>query len=76
MQGTIKQKEKVMSTVFTIYFYVCFFIGFIISTILLLLLLLMTISIVADLTGFEKVRDYIDNTVKYCVDSFIATIMR
>ena len=65
-----------MSTVFTIYFYVCFVIGFIILTILLLLLLLMTISVIADLTGFEKVRDYIDNKVEYYADSIIAMIMK
>ena len=76
MQGTIKQKEKVMSTVFTIYFYVCFIVGFVISTIILLLLTLIGISIIADLTGFEKVRDYIDNKFKYYVDSIIAMIVK
>ena len=65
-----------MSTLFTIYFYVSLVIGFIISTILLLLLLLMAVSIIADLTGFEKVRDYIDSTVEYFVDSIIAIIVR
>ena len=65
-----------MSTVFAIYFYVSLVIGFVISTILLLLLSLMAVSIIADLTGFEKVRDYIDSTVEYFVVSIIATIVR
>ena len=65
-----------MSTVFAIYFYVSLVIGFVISTILLLLLSLMAVSIIADLTGFEKVRDYIDNKVEYYVDSIIAMIVK
>ena len=65
-----------MSTVFTIYFYVCFVVGFVISTIILLLLTLMGISIIADLTGLEKIRDYIDSTIEHYIDSIIAKIMR
>ena len=76
MQSTIKQKEKVMSTLFVVYFYVCFVVGFVISTIILLLLTLMGISIIADLTGLEKIRDYIDSTIEHCIDSIIAKIAR
>ena len=65
-----------MSKVFTIYFYVCFVIGFVILTIIVLLLMLMDIPIIADLTGLEKIRDYINSTIEHYIDSIIAKIMR